>query len=97
MATAKNRTCRVVKEPGKEYDIDKLDKFEMRSFARATLQATERYFQIPGVQEDFERWLREDYSKRPGVELSEVYKNKIYKNEKRNNRKRNQGIHSEAK
>lgn len=29
------------------------------SVARATLHAVERYFQQPGVQEEYEKWLKE--------------------------------------
>lgn len=33
--------------------------------ARATLHAVERYFQQPGVQEEYEEWLKE-YRKKKG-------------------------------
>ncbi len=35
----------------------------MNGLARATLRAVERYFEIPGVKEDYEKWLVE-YRKR---------------------------------
>lgn len=74
---SENRTFRVVSSPSEPYDITKLDPGELRGLCRSTLQATKQYFKLPGVQEDFERWLREDYSKRPGVVVSEEYNHLI--------------------
>lgn len=75
MARSCEKSLRIISSPKKPYDITRVPENEMRGLARETLRAVERHFKLPGVQEDFERWLREDYSKRPGVELSEVYRN----------------------
>ena len=49
-------------------EIPKLNKenvpnSDMNGYARSTLRAVERYFEIPGVKEDYEKWLVE-YRKR---------------------------------
>lgn len=44
-------------------DPSLIPEHEMNSLARETLRATERYFQQPGVKEDYEKWLKE-YKKR---------------------------------
>ena len=75
MAKARKMTLQITSSPKEPFDARRVPENELRGFARATLRAVERFFESPGVQEDFERWLREDYSKRPGVELSEVYRN----------------------
>lgn len=36
---------------------------DMDNFALHTLHAVERFFTLPGVQEDFEKWLK-DYERR---------------------------------
>lgn len=40
-------------------DISKIPESEMVHLARATAQAVKRYFEIPGVKEDYEKWLVE--------------------------------------
>ena len=47
-------------------DISKVPQHEVNHLARATLQAVERYFEIPGVKEDYEKWLK-DYKRRKTV------------------------------
>lgn len=44
-------------------DVRKIPEHEAAHLARATLRAVKRYFEIPGVQEDYEKWLIE-YKKR---------------------------------
>ena len=44
-------------------DVRKIPEHEATHLARATLRAVKRYFEIPGVQEDYEKWLIE-YKKR---------------------------------
>ena len=41
--------------------------YRIRTLARQTLHAVERYFALPGVQEDYEKWLVE-YRKRKAAE-----------------------------
>lgn len=40
-----------------------IPKHRTDSLARSTLHAVERFFVLPGVQEDFEKWLK-DYERR---------------------------------
>lgn len=40
-----------------------IPKHRADSLARSTLHAVERFFVLPGVQEDFEKWLK-DYERR---------------------------------
>lgn len=40
-------------------DPEKIPDYRMRYFAIATLRAVERYFELPGVQEKYEKWLVE--------------------------------------
>lgn len=44
-------------------DVSKIPESEATHLARATLRAVTRYFEIPGVKEDYEVWLVE-YKKR---------------------------------
>ena len=43
-----------------------IPKHRADSLARSTLHAVERFFTLPGVQEDFEKWLK-DYERRKTV------------------------------
>lgn len=43
-----------------------IPKHRVDTLARQTLHAVERYFALPGVQEDFEKWLK-DYERRKKV------------------------------
>lgn len=47
-------------------DVSKIPDSEAAHLARATLRAVTRYFEIPGVKEDYEKWLVE-YKKRKAV------------------------------
>ena len=54
-------------------EIPKLNKENVpnnviNGLARATLRAVERYFEIPGVKEDYEKWLVE-YRKRQAAKV----------------------------
>lgn len=40
-----------------------IPQYRADSLARNTLHAVERFFALPGVQEDFEKWLK-DYERR---------------------------------
>lgn len=40
-------------------DYSQMTKTQFDTFARDTLEAVRRFFEIPGVQEDYERWLVE--------------------------------------
>lgn len=71
----KEKKLRVISVDEGIEDATPVPTIGMRGFARATIRAVEKHFKNPAVQKDFERWLREDYALRPGVELSEVYKN----------------------
>lgn len=42
-----------------------IPKHRADSMARSTLHAVERFFALPGVQEDFEKWLK-DYEQKKG-------------------------------
>lgn len=44
-------------------NVSKIPESEATHLARATLRAVTRYFEIPGVKEDYEKWLVE-YKKR---------------------------------
>lgn len=46
-----------------EVDISKIPKHEADHLARATLRAVKRYFELPGVKKEYEKWLVE-YRKR---------------------------------
>ncbi len=48
-------------------DINEMPEYKERVFARHTLHAVERFFALPGVREDYEKWLKEDYEKRKAV------------------------------
>lgn len=39
--------------------LDEIPKHEVDSLARSTLRAVERYFELPNVKKDYERWLEE--------------------------------------
>lgn len=39
-------------------NIKKIPKHDLEYFARATLSATERYFALTGVRQEYEKWLR---------------------------------------
>lgn len=56
----------VIYEQVPKMDISKVPQHEVNHLARATLQAVERYFEIPGVKEDYEKWLK-DYKRRKTV------------------------------
>lgn len=71
---AKRPTVSNIKHPKKPFDARCIPSYEMRPFARDTVKKVEEYFEKPSVQSDFERWLKEDYSKRPGITVSECYK-----------------------
>lgn len=43
-----------------------IPKHRADTLARQTLHAVERFFALPGVQEDFEKWLKE-YERRKAV------------------------------
>lgn len=51
---------------GPALDVRKIPEHEAAHLARATLRAVKRYFEIPGVQEDYEKWLK-DYKRRKAV------------------------------
>ena len=51
---------------GPALDVHKIPEHEAAHLARATLRAVKRYFEIPGVQEDYEKWLK-DYKRRKAV------------------------------
>lgn len=51
---------------GPTVDVRKIPEHEAAHLARATLRAVKRYFEIPGVQEDYEKWLK-DYKRRKAV------------------------------
>lgn len=38
-------------------DVRKIPEHEAEHLARATLRAVKRYFETPGVKEDYEKWL----------------------------------------
>lgn len=44
-------------------DVSKMPDHEVDSLARATLRAVIKYFEIPGVKEDYEKWLAERKNK----------------------------------
>lgn len=48
---------------GVKVDPSLIPEHEMNILARETLRAAEKYFQQPGVKEDYEKWLKE-YKKR---------------------------------
>lgn len=52
------KTLRVVKDNVK-IDFSEVPDHLVDSLAQATLRAVERYFEIPGVREDYEKWLVE--------------------------------------
>lgn len=60
----------VTREPLPTLDISKIPEHEVDHLARATLRAVTRYFEIPGVKEDYEKWLK-GYKKRKtgGIQL----------------------------
>ncbi len=37
--------------------LEEIPNWERSRFARATLHAVERFFELPGVKEDYEKWL----------------------------------------
>ena len=47
-------------------NIEEIPEPASNRLARATLRYVERLFQIPGVREDYEKWLVE-YRKRDGI------------------------------
>ncbi len=47
-------------------DSSKIPNYAMDGLARRTLRAVERFFSLPGVQEDYEQWLKE-YRKEKSV------------------------------
>lgn len=53
----------VICEPIPAIDVLKIPESEATHLARATLRAVARYFEFPGVKEDYEKWLIE-YKKR---------------------------------
>lgn len=40
-------------------DSSEIPNYAMDGLARKTLRAVERFFSLPGVQEDYEEWLKE--------------------------------------
>ena len=48
-------------------DVSKIPKHEADHLARATLRAVKRYFEIPGVKEDYEKWLIEYRKEKKGA------------------------------
>lgn len=46
--------------------LEELPDHRVDTLARQTLHAVERFFALPGVQEDFEKWLK-DYERRKAV------------------------------
>lgn len=46
--------------------VKEIPQYRRDTMARNTLHAVERFFTLPGVQEDFEKWLK-DYERRKAV------------------------------
>lgn len=46
--------------------LEELPDHRSEILARSTLRALKRFFEIPGVQEDYEKWL-EEYKRRKAV------------------------------
>ena len=49
----------VVRTEVPKLNIENVPDNSFNGLARATLRAVERYFKIPGVKEDYEKWLVE--------------------------------------
>lgn len=59
-------TVRVIDGPDVSVKLSEIPDHHRDRLARATLHAVERFFALPGVQEDYEKWLK-DYEKRKTV------------------------------
>lgn len=59
----KEKRLLVVEGESCTVDVNKIPENDDRRIARATLRAVENFFQIPGVKEEYEEWLK-DYRKR---------------------------------
>lgn len=66
MAARKSAPKVVLSEEIPPLDVSKIPESEADHLARATLRAVMRYFEIPGVKEDYEKWLVE-YRKRKEI------------------------------
>lgn len=51
-------TTRVISS-GVAIDTDKIPNYAADGFARGTLRALERFFELPGIKEEYEEWLKE--------------------------------------
>ncbi len=60
------QTLQVTSGSGVAVKPKEISKHRGDALARNTLHAVERFFALPGVQEDFEKWLK-DYERRKAV------------------------------
>lgn len=49
----------VVTSNNASIDTSEIPNYAMDGFARGTLRALERFFELPGIQEEYEEWLKE--------------------------------------
>lgn len=49
----------VVTSSNASIDTSEIPNYAMDGFARGTLRALERFFELPGIQEEYEEWLKE--------------------------------------
>lgn len=56
-------------------DVSKIPKHEADHLARATLRAVKRFFETPGVKEDYEKWLIEYKKRKQGSYIMRRFEN----------------------
>lgn len=62
------KTLRITSGDNVVVKLEEMPQHTRDRLARATLRAVERFFELPGVKEDYEKWLVE-YEKRENKEL----------------------------
>lgn len=48
-----------IKHSNVSIDTSEIPNYAMDGFARGTLRALERFFELPGIKEEYEEWLKE--------------------------------------
>lgn len=53
------KTLKVASTKKVEVSTKEMPDYRMNTLARQTFHAVERFFALPGIQEDYEKWLKE--------------------------------------